>query len=148
MRYPAVLFAALALAACGKAPDARSDSQPMDPAVVEFLLASAASDFHAHRPPDLGPFLDVRAGYVKLPSGETQYMLCGRFLPAQHAGNTEGTPFVTIKTSGYEQYLGALGAAPYCERPSVIWSEEGDLSASLQGRLDSLRAAGGQAPPP
>jgi hypothetical protein len=37
------------------------------------------------------------------------------------------TPFVTIKRSGYEQYLGAQ-AANLCHRPTVIWEGEGDLS--------------------
>ena len=142
MRFPAVLLATLVLAACSKAPVKRSDSQPVDPAVVQFLLAAAASDFHAHRPPDLGPFRDVRIGYVKTPGGEPQYMLCGRFLPAQDARNAEGTPFVTIKTSGYEQYVGAQAEAAYCQRPSVVWDEEGDLSTSLQSRLDSLDREG------
>ena len=142
MRYPAVLFATVVLAACNKAPVTRSDAQPVDPAVVQFLLAAAATDFHTHRPPDLGGFRDVRIGYVKTASGEAQYMLCGRFLPAQDAGNAEGTPFVTIKTSGYEQYTGAQAEATYCQRPSVIWGEEGDLSALLQSRLDSLDRAG------
>jgi hypothetical protein len=65
-------------------------------------------------------------------------MLCGQFLPAQEAGTAEWTPFVTIKTSGYEQYIGAQAEAAYCQRPSVIWGKEGDLSASLQSRFDSL----------
>jgi hypothetical protein len=69
-------------------------------------------------------------------------MLCGHVLPAQEAGNVVGTPFVTIQTSGYEQYIGAQ-AASYCQRSSVIWDKEGDLSTSLQSRLDSLIRAGG-----
>jgi hypothetical protein len=141
MRYPAVLSATLVFAACSKAPVTRSDSQPVSPAVVQFLLSAAATDFHAHRPPDLGRFRDVGIGHVKTPTGEDQYMLCGHFLPAQGGGNAAGTPFVTIKTSGYEQYVGA-GAETYCQRPSVIWDKEGDLSTTLQSRLDSLNRVG------
>ena len=66
-------------------------------------------------------------------------MLCGQFLPAQEAGTPEWTPFVTIKTSGYEQYIGAQAEASYCQRSSVIWDKESDLSTVLQSRLDSLR---------
>jgi hypothetical protein len=142
MRNTAVLFATLVLAACSKAPVTRTDSQPASPAVVQFLLTSAASDFHIHRPPGSVRFRDVRVGHVKTPSREDQYMLCGRFLPGQESGGNEGTPFVTIKTSGYEQYIGAQAEASYCQRPSVIWNEEGDLSASLQSRFDSLDSAG------
>jgi hypothetical protein len=47
-------------------------------------------------------------------------------------------PFATIKTSGYEQWIGAQ-AVGFCQRSSVIWDKAGDLSSSLQSRLDSLR---------
>jgi hypothetical protein len=66
-------------------------------------------------------------------------MLCGQFLPAQEAGTAEWTPFVTLKTSGYEQYIGAQAEASYCQHSSVIWDKAGELSALLQSRLDSLR---------
>lgn len=71
-------------------------------------------------------------------SGEEQYRLCGQFLPAQEGGEAEWTPFATIKTSGYEQWIGAQ-AVGFCQDPSVIWDKVGDLSSSLQSRLDSLR---------
>jgi hypothetical protein len=65
-------------------------------------------------------------------NGVEQYMLCGQFLSA-NGGKAEWTPFVTIKTSGYEQWNGAQ-AEGYCQRSSVIWDDAGDLSSSLQGR--------------
>jgi hypothetical protein len=72
------------------------------------------------------------------PSGESQYILCGQFLQAQEGGKAQWTPFATIKTSGYEQWIGAQ-AAGFCQGSSVIWDTVGDLSSSLQSRLDSLR---------
>jgi hypothetical protein len=72
------------------------------------------------------------------PGGEPQYMLCGQFLPAQEGGKAEWTPFATIKTSGYEQWIGG-DAARFCQGSSFIWDKEGDLSSSLQSRLDSLQ---------
>jgi hypothetical protein len=152
MRYLAVLFATIVLAACSTAPATRSGSQAASPAqvltpelqkastdpVVQFLLAAAATDFHAHRPPDPVRFRDVRIGHAMSPSREAQYMLCGQFLPAPEGGKAEWTPFATIKTSGYEQWIGTQ-AAGFCQRSSVIWDKEGDLSPSLQSRLDSLR---------
>ncbi len=152
MRYVVVLFATLVLTACGKAPVTRTASPAVSPTrvlapelpkasldpVVEFLLTAAATDFHTHRPPDPVRFREVRTGHLTAPSGEAQYMLCGQFLPAQGEGKAEWTPFVTIKTSGYEQWIGAQ-AAGFCQRSSVIWDKEGDLSSSLQSRLDSLR---------
>ncbi len=85
MRYPAVAFVAIVLAACSTAP-----------------------------------------------------VLCGQFLPAQEGGEAKWTTFATIKTSGYEQWIGAQ-ATDFCQGASVIWDKEGDLSSSLQSRLDSLR---------
>lgn len=152
MRYLAVLFATLGLAACSTAPVTRSEPQAVSStqvlapelqnasidSVVQFLLTAAATDFHTHRPPDPVRFRDVRIGHVMTPSGEEQYMLCGQFLPAREGGKAEWTPFATIKTSGYEHLIGAQ-AAGVCQDPSVIWDKLGDVSLSLQSRLDSLR---------
>jgi hypothetical protein len=103
MRYRAVLFATLGLAACSRAPVTRNESQagtPTRDSAVRFLLTAAATDFHTHRPPDPVRFRDVRIGHVVTATGEKQYMLCGQFLPAQEGGKAEWTPFATIKTSG------------------------------------------------
>jgi hypothetical protein len=152
MRYLAVLFATFVLAACSTAPVTRSESQAVSStqvsaperrktsldSVVQFLLTAAATDFHARRPPDPVRFRDVLIGHVMTPSGEAQYMLCGQFLPAREGGKAEWTPFATIKTSGYEQWLGAQ-AAVFCQGSLVTWDKVGDLSSSLLSRLDSLR---------
>src|SRR5438034_6613665 len=152
MRYLAILFTTLGLAACSTAPVTRSESQAVSPtqvlapelqkasidSVVQFLLTAAATDFRTHRSPDPVRFRDVRIGQVMTPSGEEQYILCGQFLPAQEGGKAEWTPFATIKTSGYEQWIGAQ-AAVVCQGSSVIWDKVGDLSPSLQSRLDSRR---------
>ncbi len=152
MRYLAVLFATLVLAACSTAPVTHTESRTASPAqapapelqnastdsAVQFLLAAAAADFHAHRPPDPVRFRDVRIGHVLAPTGEKQYRLCGEFLPAQVAGKAEWTPFATVRTSGYEQWIGAQ-AAGYCQGSSVIWDKVGDLSSLLRSRLDSLQ---------
>ena len=141
MRYLAVLFTTLGLAACSRASVTRSESQAVSStidSVGRFLLTAAATDFHTHRPPDPVRFRDVRIGHVMTPSGEEQYILCGQFLPAREGGKAEWTPFATIKTSGYEQWIGAQ-AAVVCQGSSVIWDKVGDLSPSLQSRLDSRR---------
>jgi proline iminopeptidase len=105
--------------------------------VVEFLLTSAATDFHNHGPAGVR-VRGVRMGHATASGGEERYRLCGEFLAAPARGQAEWTPFATIKTSGYEQWMGPQ-AAEFCgERASVVWDEAGDLSASLQSRLDSL----------
>jgi hypothetical protein len=152
MRYLAILFTALGLAACSTAPGTRSESRAVSltqvfaperqqasiDSVVQFLLTAAATDFRTHRPPDPVRFRDVRVGHVVTPSGKEQYRLCGQFLPAQEGGKAAWTPFATIQTSGYEQWIGAQ-AAGFCQGSSVIWDKVGDLSSALQTRLAALR---------
>jgi hypothetical protein len=104
---------------------------------LQFLLTAAATDFHTQHPAHTIYFRNVHIGRVMTPEGERQYMLCGQFLPARTKDKGDWTPFVTIKTSGYEQWLGDQ-AARLCKRPSMIW-DKGDLSSSLQSRFDSLQ---------
>jgi hypothetical protein len=152
LRYLVRFIFTLVLAASCLTPVAGSQSQPASsspaaasegqkPATVspmEFLLTASATDFHAHRPPDVKRFRHVRFGHVLTPAGETQYLLCGEFLPARQEGKAEWTRFATVRTSGYEQWLG-LQAAGLCQRSQIVWDHAGDLSSSLQNRLDSLR---------
>jgi hypothetical protein len=140
MRSFTLLLSTFALVACSTTPVNRglSESQnaSADPA-IEFLLTSAATDFHTHRPPYPTRFRDVRSGYAVTTAGTRQYRLCGEFLAAQEGGKAEWAPFATIKTSGYEQLLGAQ-ALSFCKGPSITWNKE-DLSSSLKSRLDALR---------
>ena len=103
---------------------------------LQFLLNAAASDFHSQHAPHTIQFRKVRAGHITTPDGQTQYLMCGQFLQAQPKDKSEWAPFVTIKTSGYEQYLGEQ-AASFCERPALVWDDR-DLSPLLQTRFDSL----------
>jgi hypothetical protein len=120
-------------------PAASSELRKAPPdSVMQFLLASAASDFHSHGPPNPVRFRDVRLGHMKNPNGEVQYFLCGEFLPAPKESTGEWRPFATIQTSGYEQWIGAQ-AAGFCNGKSVILDDVSNLSAALQSRLDSLR---------
>jgi hypothetical protein len=152
LRYIVALLVTLVFAACSTTPVSRSQSQAASPRQVlasegqkpstdspmEFLLTASATDFHVHRPPYVMRFRDVRFGHVMTPAGAKQYLLCGEFLPAQRESKAEWTPFATIKTSGYEQWNG-VQAASLCQRSQVVWDNDGDLSSSLQKRLDSLR---------
>ncbi len=114
------------------ASEVRSDPQT-------FLLAAAAGDFHAHPAQNPAKFRNVRFGHLVTDAGTNEYLLCGEFLPASETGADAWMPFATIKTAAYEQWMGAT-ATGLCERSSIVWSEDGDLSGSLQGRLDALRA--------
>src|SRR5262245_47229612 len=122
MRRLLALLSTIGVLACSSAPATRSESPQqkaqIDP-TVEYLLTSAATDFQNHRPPYPVQFRDVRSGYVTNADGTKQYRLCGEFLPARESGKAEWMQFVTIKTSGYEQYVGGQGAH-FC-KDSMTW---------------------------
>jgi hypothetical protein len=103
---------------------------------AQFLLASAADDFHKNGPTRISGFRNVRMGHAAGPDGLNQYLICGEFLPKKENGTAEWSPFATIKTSGYEQWLG-VQAQMLCQRPTVTWDQEGDLSSALQKQFDS-----------
>jgi hypothetical protein len=67
---------------------------------LQFLLTSAATDFHAQHPSHTLQFRKVRFGHVMTPDGEKQYMLCGQFQTVPAEDKAKWTPFLTIKTSG------------------------------------------------
>ena len=152
MRSLVTLFAILVFVSCSTTPAPRSQSEAANSGSVlpsngqkastdspmEFLLRSAATDFHAHRPPVVERVRDVRFGHVMAPAGAKQYQLCGEFLAQQREGEAEWTPFATIKTSGFEQYLG-VRAASWCQSSQFVQDRDEDLSSSLQNRLDALR---------
>jgi hypothetical protein len=136
MRSLVTCLSMLALIACSTNSSNRAGPAALDPS-VDFLLTAAANDFHAHAPPMPARFRNVRSGYVMTADGTRQYMLCGEFLPLQEGARPEWAFFATVKTSGYEQVLGGQTVG-LCARTPVTWNQ-GDLSSSLQSRLDSLR---------
>jgi hypothetical protein len=152
MRYLLLLFALLVLAACGTAQVPKSETQAASPAqklapelqkasrdsAMQFLLTAAASDFHTHGRPGPLRFRDVQLCHVLTPDAGERYMLCGQFLRTEEKGKSQWIHFTTIKTSGYEQWIGGQGAG-FCQDSSVIWDKVGDLSSLLQSRYDSQR---------
>lgn len=81
------------VAARGTNPSSRGQPElrtAITDAPSEFLLTSAAADFHAHRPPYPAQFRDVRIGYVVVAGGARQYLLRGDFLPADETGKPTG----------------------------------------------------------
>jgi hypothetical protein len=152
MRYLAISLVIFALAACNKVPNARTNAPSAnavqtiapDPqktsmdSVVQFLMTSAVTDFHIHRPPDPVRFRDVKIGHVVGPNGEKQYRMNGEFLPAQGGASAMWTPFATIRTSSYEQLIGGQ-ASTFSQDPSLVWDNVGDLSILLQNQMQALR---------
>ena len=148
MQYLVVLFTILVFTACGAAPATNTTSPVqthaperqkalIEPA-VQFLLTSAAADFHKFGPSGPLQFRNASVGHLMTTDGKEQYILCGQFLRTQEGDKSEWTNFATIKTSDYEQYIGG-GSDFYCKRSSFVLDTNVDLSSALQTKLDSLR---------
>ena len=138
VRHSGILLTLGALAACRATPVTHDEPPPqtssIDP-IVEFLMTSAATDFHKQQSTSPDRFRDVRIGHLLTPTGDKQYLMCGQF---HEPRSVVWTQFATIKTSGYEQWIGAQ-AARFCQGSSVRWDTAGDLSSTLKSRVDSLQ---------
>lgn len=101
--------------------------------IVLFLLEVSAKDFHDHQPPGLIKFRNVQVRNLINPNAENLYMICGQFL-----AKDEWISFATIKTFGYEQWIGnqSLG---FCQDSKPISYKTNDLSLALKSRVDSLQ---------
>ncbi len=130
---------AFLLAACGS-PDAplTNKETPADPiatsaketipdTIVQFLITSAAADFRDHHPPTAVDFRNVKIGYIKS-ADEVKFVLCGEFLSKE---KMEWLEFTTIKTSGYEQYI---GKTQYCQDATMVLTNE-SLYLQLKQKL-------------
>lgn len=105
-----------------------SENESIPDTVVQFLITSASNDFRNYQPPTPIDFRNVQIGYIKSPSNEKTFVLCGEFLSQE---NKEWIEFTTIKTSGYEQYL---GKSQYCQDATMVLTDE-NLSVELKNKL-------------
>lgn len=140
MRLIVALFSICGLLACSTACAARHGPARPEGSLssdVDYLLTSAATDFTRTRGSAPVRVREVRSGYIITPEQGKKYRLCGSFSRARDGEKVEWTPFATIRTTGYEQYIGA-NAVTECTRSSIVWYRE-DLSAALQRRLDAIR---------
>lgn len=102
-------------------------------AVVPYLLQASAKDFHEHQKP--AP-LEFRQVHVKVLLGQNtrNYMICGEFLSKDKDNKDVWTSFATIKTSDFEQWLGAQSIG-YCNEAKPVDYKEKDLSNLLMQQL-------------
>lgn len=106
-----------------------SATETIPDSVVQFLITAASNDFRHHRPPVAIDFRNVKIGFIASPQNGKLYVLCGEFLSEE---NKEWSEFTTIKTSGYEHYL---GKTTYCQDATFVLEEE-TFSSELKSRLN------------
>ncbi len=109
-----------------------SENESIPDSIVQFLVISASNDFRNHQPPTPIDFRHVKVGYIKSSNSEKIFILCGEFLSQE---NKEWTEFATIKTSGYEQYL---GKTQYCQDAIVVLRGV-NLTVELKHKLAEQR---------
>lgn len=105
--------------------------------ITEFLLNSAATDFHSGQITKPIRFRDVKVGFLMLPNQDRQYVLCGQFLEQQKEEGDQWMPFATIKTSPYEHWVG-IQAGTFCDDPELMVQKDTDLSSALNSKLEAL----------
>jgi hypothetical protein len=137
-----ILLGALFLTGCSTSSGTRTGTSPDAAASMEsvqqFLITTAASDFHEHGPSHVMRFRDVHLRYLVTSTGERTYILCGQFLADNQEPSAGPTPFVTIKTDPYEQWIGG-NATSYCADSMPVTDGADELSSSLQQAFDALR---------
>ncbi len=103
-----------------------------DPAIVEFLLASAQKEFKSSSPNRPTAIRNARIGFLH--EGATgNYLLCGSFKSGRGAA-AKWTPFATIKTSDYEHWLGGAAKA-FSSQKNIKWYPE-NYAPTLMQRLE------------
>ncbi len=105
-----------------------SVNESIPDSIVRFLITSASMDFRNHQPPTAIDFRNVKIGYINSPNNIKTFILCGEFLSQE---NKEWIEFTTIKTSGYEQYL---GKTQYCQDAKIVVTDE-SLSVKLKNKF-------------
>ncbi len=121
------------VARAADSPEIKHTLPEPDSSVVESLLAAAAKDFALPGSPHPVGIRQARVGRIPNGSGNYNFLLCGKFQPTDKQGTKEWVPFATIKTSDYEQWLGAQ-ASSYCLQRPIKWYK-GDQSSALFKRI-------------
>jgi outer membrane PBP1 activator LpoA protein len=147
-----IIMVSLFLASCNSITDNNNKSPKDNPdsisltetqnasldSTVHYLLDASAKDFHDNQPPIPVSFRNVQVRNLIGSNMENHYMICGQFLAQDNQTKDEWTSFATIKTSGYEQWIGNQ-SLEYCQDSKAISYKIIDLSSALKKRVDSLQ---------
>lgn len=105
------------------------DKEIIPDSIVQFLITSASTDFLNHKPPTPKDFRNLKIGFLKASNDEKTFVLCGEFLSQE---NNEWIAFTTIKTLGYEQYI---GKTQYCQDATMVLTDE-NLAVALKNKMN------------
>ena len=140
MRKPKLLLLAASLAFLPLLAQAQA-TPPSPDALQDSLIASAAADFSANASVSTR-IRNVRFVHVDNTDGSKRYLLCGQFQPATQAASPHWTDFATVKTEGYEQWLGGA-ATSLCNDAIPAAGARDDLTPQLQSMLEIAPGAPG-----
>lgn len=107
--------------------------------IVQFLMNSAASDFSNHQPPTVVEFRNLKIGYILSETNVKTFLLCGEFLSAESKNKNQWESFATLKTEGYEQWVGS-GSITYCQKAHFVIENDADLAKSILENLNNERS--------
>lgn len=96
--------------------------------IIQFLITSSATDFNEHKPPTVIDVRNIKVGYIST-DNEKMHLICGEYLSQE---KNEWESFTTIKTSGYEQYI---GTTTYCKDATFIKTDSEKLSEEIKNKL-------------
>jgi hypothetical protein len=108
---------------------ATPDKEIIPDSIVQFLITSASTDFLNHKPPTPMAFRNVKIGFLIASNDEKTFVLCGEFLSQE---DNEWIAFTTIKTLGYEQYI---GKTQYCQDATMVLTDE-NLAVELKNKMN------------
>lgn len=112
---------------------------PVPDILKTFLINSTAQDFYKHRQNEVDGFRNV---FLRLYEGKT-YLICGEVLVKNKEQADKWIDFATLKTEGYELWIGG-NATTYCNDAKTVASSTGDLASSLNTELKNLQSVPGK----
>lgn len=109
-------------------------SEAVSDSLKTFLVNSTVQDFYKNKKNSIVGFRSV---FLKLYEGET-YLICGEFLTIDNVKAEKWIDFATLKTEGYELWIGG-NASAYCNDAKTITTSTEDLATLLNTHLKNLQ---------
>lgn len=119
-------------------PAEMEDNITVSDTLKTFLVNSTVQDFYKNRQNGVVGFRNV---FLKLYERET-YLICGEFITIDKEKAEKWVDFATLKTEGYELWIGG-NATAYCNDAKTITTSTEDLATLLNSQLKNLQGVPG-----